>query len=70
MQNQTQALEKPLLHSISDTRVQLGGTSPSTIYRLIGAGRLEAIKVGERTYSTDESIRALVNTAPRLHRRV
>jgi len=38
----------------------------ATIYRLIKSSKLIALKIGDRTYVTDESIRALVDTAPRL----
>jgi|LakMenE01Jun11ns_1017448.scaffolds.fasta_scaffold9531261_2 excisionase family DNA binding protein len=44
---------------------QMIGCSRSTIYSLIGEGRLEALKLGVATRITTESIRALIATAPR-----
>lgn len=42
------------------------GLSRSTIYKLIGAGQLTTIKVGNRTLIPTESLRALVDNAPKV----
>lgn len=61
---------KPFLLSIPEARKTLGGECDpigrTTIYRLIESQRLEAVKVGKRTFITYASIEALVASAPRL----
>ena len=51
---------EPLAYSINDTAkaLSLGRTS---VYALIGDGRLEAFKLGRRTLVKAESIRQLIN---------
>jgi excisionase family DNA binding protein len=51
---------EPLTLSIKDTGRVLG-LGRSTIYRLIGDGQLETIKVGNRTLIKTASIRSLVD---------
>jgi excisionase family DNA binding protein len=51
-------IPRRLVHSPRETEVLIG-LSRSTIYRLIGAGRLVAIKIGGRTAITRESIERL-----------
>lgn len=57
---------EPIGLGIKDTGASLGGLSRATIYRLIGAGKLEALKIGARTIITTESIKALAKDAGRL----
>jgi excisionase family DNA binding protein len=54
------AIEIPrrLIHSPRETEVLLG-ISHAQVYRLLGAGRLKAIKIGSRTGITRESIDAV-----------
>ena len=51
---------EPLAYSINDTAkaLSLGRTS---VYALIGDGRLEAFKLGRRTLVKAESIRRLID---------
>ena len=42
------------------------GISHATLYRLIGAGRLDARKLDGKTCITDESIRALIASLPKV----
>jgi excisionase family DNA binding protein len=55
-----QTLE-PVTRSIKDT-AQLLGLGRSTIYRLIGEGQLETVKIGNRTLVKAASIRALAES--------
>ena len=48
---------EPLVTSISQASSMLGGTSRSTIYRLIATGALKKVKFGRRTYITVESVK-------------
>jgi hypothetical protein len=61
---------KPIGLSIPETGKALGGEgdplSRATIYRMIGRGDLEAIKIGARTLVTTSSLEALAAGAPRL----
>jgi|GEM_PF-1828091 len=63
---QSDQAAQPLVHNISNTGIKLGGASPATVYRLIKSGKLDALKIGDRTYITEESIRALIAGAPRV----
>lgn len=49
-----------LLHSIPSARTRLGNPGRSMVYELIGAGELEVVKLGARTFITDDSIRRLI----------
>jgi excisionase family DNA binding protein len=53
------------LSTIPETKTILN-TSTSTTYRLIEAGKLDAIKLGTATRITNRSIKALIAGAPRL----
>jgi excisionase family DNA binding protein len=50
----------PVAVSVEHTRTMLGGCSRSTVYRLIEAGELRAVKSGRRTLITAESIETYV----------
>ncbi len=47
----------------------LGGIGRTTVYGLIAAGKLEAVKLGSRTLITAASIDALLASLPRVARR-
>ena len=49
-----------ILHSIPATGELLGGSGRNTVYELVNADELELVKLGRRSFITDESIRALV----------
>lgn len=61
----TQNSEK-LAHSVADT-MAVSGLGKTTVYRLIKRGQLEAVKVGVRTLITDQSLRDLLASAPRIN---
>lgn len=48
-----------LLHRPKDLQVLLG-IGHTTLYRLIGEGKLTVVKIGTATRITDDSVRALV----------
>jgi excisionase family DNA binding protein len=48
---------------------RLGGIGRTTVYELIAAGKLEAVKLGSRTLITAASIEALLANLPRVARR-
>ena len=48
---------------------RLGGIGRTTVYELIAAGKLEAVKLGSRTLITAASIEALLASLPRVARR-
>lgn len=48
--------ELPNLVSIADTQARLGGVSRTTVYTLIGDGKLKRVKVGARAMITRESL--------------
>jgi excisionase family DNA binding protein len=52
---------EPLALSIKDA-ARLLGLGRSTIYRLIGDGQLQIVKIGNRTLIKTSSIRSLVET--------
>ena len=45
---------------------RLGGIGRTTVYGLIAAGKLEAVKLGSRTLVTAASIEALLASLPRV----
>ena len=45
---------------------RLGGIGRTTVYSLIAAGKLEAVKLGSRTLITAVSIDALLASLPRV----
>jgi excisionase family DNA binding protein len=55
---------EPLALTIKDA-ARVIGCSRSTIYELIGEGRLEAFKLGAATRITMASVKALIANAPR-----
>ena len=54
-----------LLHPIREARQILGDISHTYIYELIKRGDLELVKLGKRSFITDEAIRKLVDRLPR-----
>ncbi len=54
---------EPLAVSVADA-VRVSGLSRSELYRLMGAGRIRAIKHGVRTLIPMASLRALLDSAP------
>jgi hypothetical protein len=46
---------------IPDARVALGGIGHTTIYDLIGRGRLNKVNIGRRSFVTSESIDAFID---------
>ena len=48
---------------------RLGGIGRTTVYGLIAAGKLEAVKLGSRTLVTAASIEALLASLPRVPRK-
>ena len=57
--SQPREMVEPLVLSIKDA-TRLIGLSRSTIYKMIGDGQLETIKIGRRTLIRTASIRSLV----------
>lgn len=55
-----------LAYSVTETMHMLGGISRQTLYRRIKTGELDARKIAGRTVITAESIRRLVDEAPRV----
>jgi excisionase family DNA binding protein len=57
--------DAPLRELYSPREVEkILGISHPTLYRLIGAGRLDARKIGNKTVITDESIRRFIAQLP------
>lgn len=57
----------PLLDDLPGAGRLLGGTSRSTLYRLIERGELDAVKLGSRTFITRDSIVALIERRTMAH---
>lgn len=55
---------RPQLHTIEDA-VIITGQSRSTIYRLLGSGRLQGVKRGVRTFITADSIDEFIASLPK-----
>jgi excisionase family DNA binding protein len=53
---------EPVTVTIADTQ-RVTGLGRTKLYELIGAGRLQTIKIGRRTLVKTDSIRALVDQA-------
>jgi hypothetical protein len=51
---------EPIVISIEDARIALGGMSRQTVYNLINAGKLQTTTIGARRLVLYSSIRALV----------
>ncbi len=56
-------------YTVEDAGRRLGGIGRTTVYELIAAGKLEAVKLGSRTLITAASIEALLASLPRVARR-
>ena len=54
----------PFLYSITDICARLGLSRP-TVYALLHTGRLEAVKLGRRTFITSASVQGFVAGLPR-----
>jgi excisionase family DNA binding protein len=54
---------EPRCLSIAETAALIG-LSRSTVYRLLGGGRLRAVKCGSRTLVLADSVRAFLATSP------
>lgn len=54
---------EPLAVSVADA-VRVSGLSRSELYRLMGAGRIRAVKHGVRTLIPMDALRALLEAAP------
>jgi excisionase family DNA binding protein len=54
----------PIALTVADT-VNLLGLGKTTVYRLIGEGRLAKVKVGRRTLILMESVNELLAVEPR-----
>lgn len=50
---------RPLLWTLPQAALRLN-VSRSTLYKIIGAGELDALKIGVRTYVTEDSIAAYI----------
>ncbi len=56
---------EPLLHSPADAKRMLGGIGTTKFYELIGAGHLDARKIGGRTMITVASLRQYAESLPK-----
>jgi predicted DNA-binding transcriptional regulator AlpA len=56
---------QPALRSPRETETILG-ISHATLYRLIASGKLDARKIGQKTVITDDSIRQLISSLPKV----
>jgi hypothetical protein len=59
------AVPARMLYATKETEALLS-VSHAQLYRLIGAGRLEARKIGSRTFITAESIAEFLASLPKL----
>lgn len=55
---------EPIAYTIPDA-VRAAGIGTTKLYELIGAGTLDARKVGRRTVIMADSLRAFMSSAPR-----
>lgn len=51
----------PFLISIPDAQKLMGGLSRGTVYKLINAGEINRVNIGNRVFVTTESIAAYVD---------
>ena len=51
---------KRLLHPITEARVQLGGISHSNFYEIVKRGDIALVKIGRRSFVTDDALLAYV----------
>jgi hypothetical protein len=65
-----QSTFRRLLHSIPNARRILGDIGNTKIYEIIAEEKLEAVKLGGRTFITGESLDRLVASLPRANIRV
>jgi excisionase family DNA binding protein len=56
-------MSEVLAHTIASA-TKLSGLGRTTLYELIGAGKIEARKAGNRTLIPAESLRAFLNSLP------
>jgi excisionase family DNA binding protein len=56
-------MPEPIAHTIADA-VKVSGLGRTTLYELIGAGKIEARKAGNRTLIPAESLRAYISSLP------
>jgi hypothetical protein len=52
------------LHSINESRRQLGNIGRDAIYSLLHSRQLEGKKIGRRTFVTDESLQNYIQSLP------
>ena len=57
------------VYTVEGAGRRLGGIGRTTVYGLIAAGKLEALKLGSRTLVTAASIEALLAGLPRVPKR-
>ena len=56
------AITNRKLYSITDAAQQLGGIGRTTIYELAKRGEIEFIKIGSRSFVSDESLNQYLMT--------
>ncbi len=49
-----------LLHPIREARAKLGGMGPTKFYSLVTEGKIKIVKVGRRSFVTDDELHACV----------
>jgi excisionase family DNA binding protein len=54
-------LPQRLIHSVPQSRERLGGLSRSSLYELIARGELELVKIGRRSFITEDSLQRFVS---------
>jgi excisionase family DNA binding protein len=59
----TAIADSPRLRSLKEVGERLN-SSPATIYRLLSAGSLKAVKIGRRTFVSDESLAQFIAARP------
>ena len=62
------AADAPLLHSVKETRMKLGGLSDTTIRDLVRRGELDGRKAGARLMITTASVNSYAANLPRAGR--
>lgn len=69
MTTTTSAADTPLLHSVREARIKLGGLSETTVRDLVRRGALDGRKLGARLVITAESVTRYAANLPRAGRR-